>query len=149
MHQAPSLMKYRETTQVPNILFDRYFPILSESELRVLLVIIRQTYGWVDRKTGGRKMKDRISHSQFMQKSGLSRRSISKAVNSLVGRRLIGVSDVKGMPLEQAHKRKGSSGLTYSILPPSQEHPPSRFNGVKHIQDILRSRDYEVRRRDP
>lgn len=138
-------MQYRETTQVPNILFDRYFPLLSESELRVLLVIIRQTYGWVDKKTGGRKVKDRISHGQFMQKSGLSRRAISKAVNLLVIKHLIKVVDVKGRTVEQAHQRKGATLLTYSLCFPTQRRQLSRINGVQDIQDILHSRGYPVR----
>ena len=66
-------MTYEQTTQVPNILFDLHLPSLTESELKILLIIIRQTYGWIDRYTGKRKLQDRISHSQFITKSGLTK----------------------------------------------------------------------------
>ena len=43
------------STAVPNILFDFYLSNLKETELKVLLTIIRQTLGWVDYKTKKRK----------------------------------------------------------------------------------------------
>ena len=59
-------MMLNQTTPVPNILFDALLPTLTESELKVLLVIIRQTYGWFDFKTKKRKQRDWISYSQFI-----------------------------------------------------------------------------------
>lgn len=85
-------MTYEQTTQVPNILFDLHLPSLTESELKILLVIIRQTYGWIDKCTGKRKLQDRISHSQFITKTGLSRRIISKALQNLVSKGLVGIT---------------------------------------------------------
>jgi hypothetical protein len=36
-------MNYRQTTQIPNVIFDVH--LISFSELKILLYIIRQTYG--------------------------------------------------------------------------------------------------------
>ena len=47
-------MTYKQTTQVPNELFDIHLPDLTFSELKILLFIIRQTYGW-RLKNGNRK----------------------------------------------------------------------------------------------
>ncbi|MFC2108523.1 hypothetical protein ACFLS5_03585 [Candidatus Bipolaricaulota bacterium] len=49
------------STQVPNEIFDDIMPGLDDTELRVLLVINRQTLGWVENKcTGARKLFDWI-----------------------------------------------------------------------------------------
>lgn len=44
-------MIYQQTTQVPNVLFDTHLPnITTLSEIKILLVIIRQTNGWIDKE---------------------------------------------------------------------------------------------------
>ena len=103
-------MRYQETFQVPNMVVDRYFPILTGAEITILIVIIRQTHGWVDQRTGKRKTRDWISHSQFMQKTGLSRRVISTVVQSLVSKRLIAVTDQYGNVIED---RRGKYRVYY------------------------------------
>ena len=55
-------------TQTPNEFFDDIAKTLKEGELRVLLVIMRQTFGW------GNKKWDRISISQFQEKTGMGER---------------------------------------------------------------------------
>jgi hypothetical protein len=64
-------MIYKKTTQIPNIVLDQYLRTLNASELKILLVIIRHSNGWIDKRTGKRKTRDRISHSQFKGKTGL------------------------------------------------------------------------------
>lgn len=107
-------MTYEQTTQVPNILFDLHLPSLTESELKILLIIIRQTYGWIDRYTGKRKMKDLISHSQFITKTGLSRRVISKALQNLVSKGLVNITCRNGNILNGVNDRRGKTSLVYS-----------------------------------
>jgi hypothetical protein len=63
-------MIYKQTTLVPNIFFDQLLPTLTEAEIKLLLVIIRQTYGWIDSRTGKRKQRNRISRKQFVVKTG-------------------------------------------------------------------------------
>lgn len=107
-------MNWKGITPVPNNFFEVYLPKLSASELKILLVIIRQTYGWIDFKTRRRKQRDRISHSQFIQKTGLSKRIISQSVTSLIHKRLITLSDYQGNSLNEATKRKGYQCIYYS-----------------------------------
>jgi phage replication O-like protein O len=103
-------------TQTPNILFDQLLKELSNSELKILLVIIRQTNGWIDKKTGKRKEKDRITYSQFILKAGLSRRIISGAIKSLSHMKLIEITDSSGNILNNASERKGLYRIYYSSL---------------------------------
>jgi len=110
-------MMYKKTTQIPNIVLDQYLRTLSASELKILLVIIRQTNGWIDARTGKRKTRDRISHSQFKEKTGLCSKIISKATQSLVLKGLITVSDQSGNALHATLERKGKPRLFYSFQP--------------------------------
>jgi hypothetical protein len=74
-------MKYLYS-KVPHWFFE-ITPTLNEPELRVLLVIIRQTYGW-------NRMTDKISYSQFMDQSGLkTRASVAKGLRGLAAKGLI------------------------------------------------------------
>jgi len=108
-------MYYRNTTQVPNEVFDRLMSELTGGELKVLLVIIRQTFGWRDRYTGLRKEVDRITHSQFIKKTGLSRRAISRALDILKQRNLINISCHNGNFLNDNKERQGKYILKYSL----------------------------------
>lgn len=69
-------------TQTPNIFFDEIFKTLKEGELRIVLVIMRQTFGW-------HKPCDRISLSQLSEKTGMNRTSVCRSLNSLINKRLI------------------------------------------------------------
>lgn len=63
-------------TQAPNALFDEWLPLLKLVELRVLMVILRKTFGW-------HKIRDRISLSQLEKCTGSQRRDIIKATDKL------------------------------------------------------------------
>ena len=139
-------MNYQQTTQIPNVIFDVHLTQLSFSELKILLCIIRQTYGWVTKK-GKRKKRDRITHGQFQTKTGLSRRIISQTIQSLIIRQLIRVTDYHGTLLHYPHERKGKVGIYYAPHIPAcadnntkvgkQEHQPmqnkvyNKTNGTK------------------
>ena len=107
-------MKY--TTPVPNAIFDIYLKELNSAELKVLLVVIRQTLGWADgRGIYGRKETDWISGSQLKEKTGSSKRAISSAVDILVRKRIIEVEDDYGRVLDHSLDRKGKSRLYYRL----------------------------------
>lgn len=106
-------MNYKQTTQVPNYIFDHHLNQLSHSELKILLFIIRQTYGW-KLKDGKRKTRDRISHSQFVSKTGISRRNLSPIIQSLILKQFITVTDWKGNLLHTPKARKGKAGIYYA-----------------------------------
>ncbi|MGE0637670.1 MAG: hypothetical protein AB7P01_14590 [Bacteroidia bacterium] len=110
-------MYYKETTQVPNAVFDIHLPGLSLASLKVLLIIIRGTYGWYNKKTGRRKERDRITIRQFIKKTGLSRRSVCSAIQTLFEKQFIQVSDFKGKNLTCPNERKGKSYLYYALKP--------------------------------
>lgn len=61
-------------TQVPNAVIS-LMPKLTESELKVMLAIMRKTLGW-------QKNRDRISLTQLEKMTGLGRASVSKAIKS-------------------------------------------------------------------
>lgn len=69
-------------TQTPNDLFDHWLPHLGEVELKVLLVIMRKTFGW-------HKTRDRISLSQLEILTGSTQTNIGTALKGLISKGLI------------------------------------------------------------
>ena len=106
-------MNYKQTTQIPNVVFDIHLPQLSFSELKILLYILRQTKGW-KLKNGKRKTRDRITYGLFESKTGLSRRIISQTIQSLILKQLIRVTDFEGNILHTAQERKGKVCIYYA-----------------------------------
>ena len=90
-------------------MFDKYLPIVKPTEAVIMMIIFRQTIGWIDIKTKKRKLKDWITNSQFQKKSGLTDKTISQAIQGLVDRRLITVTDSQGneLPTPESRRRKG------------------------------------------
>lgn len=115
------------STPVPNEVFDYYLRILSPSELKVLLVIIRQTLGWLENiKYKRRKTTDWISHSQLAIKTGYSRKAIGIAITALTSKNLIIVTDYSHTKLQTAHERQGKTRLYYTynlnvVIPPTYD----------------------------
>lgn len=106
------------TTPVPNVIFDIYMKELNSVELKVFLVVIRQTLGWADKRgIYGRKECDWISGSQLRQKTGSSERAITSAIETLVMKRLIEVHDERGHTLLYSKDRQGKTRLYYSMHP--------------------------------
>jgi phage replication O-like protein O len=122
-------------TQVPNEIFDTHLQYLTLAELKLLLVVIRQTMGWVYKKTGKRKMRDRISHLQFIRKTKLSRKIISKSLQSLVAKGLIVISDCRGNLLDSPYKRKGRSYLYYSFQPVYLKPGTCAKSSIRPVQE--------------
>jgi hypothetical protein len=58
-------MKQWGSTFIPNIFYDLIFPKLKPADYIVFSTICRKTIGYGD-GNGGRKLKDRISYSQFL-----------------------------------------------------------------------------------
>ena len=105
------------TTPVPNALLDRVMPTLRDTELRVLLVIVRQTLGWqVGTDPTRRKDRDWLTQSQFRQRTGRASEAISHAVDALVQVGLISVTDRRGVPKKTADERRRHLGHLYYQL---------------------------------
>jgi phage replication O-like protein O len=66
----------------PNVVIDKLGSLLSGGEFKILCVIIRQTIGW-------HKQWDRISVSQFIEKTGLSKQGVIDCVNTLEAKKVI------------------------------------------------------------
>jgi len=69
-------------TQIPNVYFDEIMRKLSGSDNLVLMAIMRKTFGW-------HKEVDRISYSQIIDVTGLSRGTVATTIKSLEEKELI------------------------------------------------------------
>jgi len=95
------------TTPTPNWLYNGEMKKMSDTELRVVLVVTRHTLGWIENKeTGMRKQEDWISHSSLIKESGKSSRAISNAVANCVERGWIETRDKNGQILLTANERR-------------------------------------------
>jgi len=95
------------STQIPNEIINGYLPTLSEADLKVLIIVARQTLGWIaDPVTGMRKEEDSISFQDLMKKTGLSQWGITKALKKLTEKDLIQVRDEDGKILDTPDKRR-------------------------------------------
>jgi len=93
-----------------------YLKYLGYAELKVLLVVIRQTYGWKDKQTGSYKRWDWISQQFFVRKTGLSARAVSTAISKLIYKRIINVKDEQGRVLYHKIERQRASKLYFSCI---------------------------------
>lgn len=92
---------------VPAVYIDEIMPALTDTEWRVLLVVIRQTVGWVERGSKQlRKNRDWLTHSQLRLRTGKRSDAISRAVNSLVSSGLIMVETEQGSLLTTPQERQ-------------------------------------------
>src|SRR3972149_3352570 len=79
-------------TQTPNAIFELMADEsahLTDAELRVLLAITRQTFGW-------HRQRDKISLSQLMKLTGMSRQGVVNGIEAGMKRGLIGRSPDEG-----------------------------------------------------
>jgi len=94
-------------TPISNILFDKLISTLTGSELKILLIILRQTDGF-------HKHRDKMTYVQLQKKTGLSKRIITETIQSLINKNLILVTDYHNKPLENTVDRKGKILIFYS-----------------------------------
>jgi hypothetical protein len=71
-------------TKTPNVLFDQVLPTLKDTELRVLLVLLRQTSGW--NREG---QWATISYRTLKRRTGRQSEAIARALHALETRGLI------------------------------------------------------------
>lgn len=111
------MQHHRNTTQTPNILFDHFLKELYGSELKVLLTVIRKTLGQVHpTNSGARVERAWISQKLFSLCCNLSGRAVSTAIDSLVLKKLLVVTDKKGAILDTRAKRRGATRLYFTSL---------------------------------
>ena len=108
------------TTPVPNGLLDTAMPRLRDTELRVLLVVVRQTLGWQgDSDPARRKELDWLTQSQLMRRTGRASGAVARAVDALVRGDLIEVLDQAGAPLRTPAERRRHLGKLFFRLSPA------------------------------
>ena len=101
-------MAIPNTTPTPNIIFNGLMAKMTDTEFRIVMVVVRSTLGWeIDHKTGMRKAEDWISHSQLIKKTGRSGRAISTAIDNCIKRGWIEARDSNGTVLNTKAKRVG------------------------------------------
>jgi hypothetical protein len=130
-------MGYIYRTNVPNTVFDVHLKDLGYAELKVLLVVIRQTYGWRDAKTNSFKRWDWISQRFFVKKTGLSQRSVSTAISKLIAKRLIVVKNTHGTILNSAQQRQHEAKLYFSCLLEPQSCEVNDRKAVKELHTTI------------
>lgn len=118
----PTALPYpARSTPVPNLLIDEWMPCLSDTELRVLLVITRQTLGFQagSKNTSTfRRARDWITHSQLKAKTGRASAAVSGAVDRLVKKGLLQVGTADGTPLLTSHERRRyRDKMFFSLMP--------------------------------
>jgi phage replication O-like protein O len=117
-------MKRPRFTAVPHEIVDVYLKDLSESQIKVLLVILRKTYGW-NRET------DAISFTQMSELTGLTRGTCSDAVKFLESLGIVKAT-------RHSTEAKGLSSTTYE--PDFEDDPPIRLDeqGVRVAEQAIR-----------
>lgn len=123
-------------TQTPNVCFDEIFKTLKEGELRVILVLIRQTFGW-------NKSHDRISLSQIADKTGMERRSVCRSLDSLIE---------KGLIEKKKFGEKGREKCYFSICLDLSNEIPDNDDGGQITQeelDLISNNSYQCHKDTP
>lgn len=135
--RPPIKIDYPGWTAIPNVLFES-LPTISEAELKVAMVIIRETQGW-------HKKEITISLSEIAKLCGLSKGSCCDAAKGLV--------EMGAIKKEANHGTDGErSASTYKInfsepTPPfAQPNTPPPDSEIQHtphseIQNAIRNKE--------
>lgn len=96
----------RQAFLLPARLVDEVLPTLTDTELRVLLVVLRQT-------VGRGKERDWLARSQIVARTGRSPDAVSRAVDSLSQNGLILVEEESGSPCVTPKARRAVQSRLY------------------------------------
>src|ERR687894_192365 len=116
-------------TQIPDLLFDEQLPDLSGAELKVLLYIMRRTFGF-------KKDHDNISLNQICRGittragrvldrgTGLSKSTAQLAIKGLLEKNIV-------LTTKRVSKEKGNEATTYELNVPSRRpYTENRHRGA-------------------
>src|SRR4051794_32829848 len=110
------------TTPVPDVLFDELLQRLDNAELRVLLYIIRRTYGF-------KKSSDDISIGQMVDGikrkdgtvldggTGMAKSSVTRALRGLLAKKII-------IARRNQSRERGNEPTTYALRLKTEEQAP-------------------------
>lgn len=120
------------TTPVPAFLIDKVMPQLRDTEMRVLLVVVRQTLGWqVGKDPLLRKERDWLTQSQLMRRTGRASGAVARAVDALVRYGLIDVLDDAERLLHTPAERRRHLGRLYYRLHLTESTEAPRAGGAQ------------------
>lgn len=114
-------MNTPNVTPIPDSIFDMMFPRMNEGEVKTLLTIYRYTWGVVENSvTNKRKDRAWLPNDFFQDVTGLSARTINRAIDSLARKKLIRVTSRHGTTLDAPRKRMGNRRLYFEPIPPER-----------------------------
>ena len=90
-------------TKIPNVLIQTLLPTLSDTELRIVLVLLRATVGW-----NKPDATVTLSYRKLMERTGRSSETVWKAVQSLEDKGIIH-SD-RNRPIQKPRNRVSKTG---------------------------------------
>jgi len=130
---------------IPSILLDELMPILKDTELRVLLLVARQTIGRVDKTGVASKDRDWLAHSQLRKRTGRASEAVSAAVDSLIQKGLLEVFTIAGEQLLTPQARRFHRGILLYRLP-RQLHvsSPQRYTTEEKADSISGKAEFVV-----
>lgn len=106
---------YKNTFQTPNEVIDDLMKQLPSSELKVLLFIIRRTYGMLEKGSKYNRVRRAwISQKLFRTCCNLSGRAVSTSIDNLAIKEIIEVTDSEGELLNTKQKRRGKPRLYFA-----------------------------------
>jgi hypothetical protein len=96
---------------LPHYFLVKILPSLSDTELRVLLIILSRTVGWKQKDASPARV--RLSRVALSIATGRSNTSVSHAIENLSSKGLIAIENATGLPLLTPHSRQKSPALYY------------------------------------
>lgn len=118
---------------IPSTILDRWLPRLKDTELRLLLIVARQTVG------RGGKPADWLSHSQLKARTGRASEAVSAAVDSLIQKGLLEVFTVTGERLPTPEARRFHRGVLLYRLSSMADKADRAVDKSKTTEDIYSS----------
>ncbi|WP_394796298.1 hypothetical protein [Armatimonas sp.] len=121
---------------IPSAILDRWMPKLKDTELRVLLLVARQTIG----RSG--KEVDWLAHSQLRKRTGRASEAVSAAVDSLIQKGLLEVVTLTGERLPTPEARRFHRGILLyrlSSMVDKADRAVDKSKTTEYIYSSLRS----------
>lgn len=118
LQEKESLVKFEITepnfSQTPNVIIDEWLPYLTGLEFKVLMLIVRKTFGW-------HKTRDRISNSQISKITGSPEAKIRAVAKNL---------HEKGIIRKEVVGPKGNEQTFYELIIAYKEKDSNNLDGV-------------------
>ncbi len=115
MPTTPAAITPRGYLALPRAFLHHILPGLTDTELRVLLIVLLRTVGWVDR--GKPRTHAWIARSVLVRETGRSPDAVSRATQSLIAKGLLLVTGEKGQTADAVLRRRLARLYFAPVLP--------------------------------